>query len=169
MIIPLPKSFDQNEWFLIISFLISIFPVFVLPKRIPSTIMILMMIYAAVVARLFDHLLAGPPLDFYNLMDKGKFEAFDILTYLLYAPFSYFFVYFYEKWHIKGYKILLYIIASSIGGTAYEWLSHYFNVFNYKEWQLPYSLTVYLLVQPLTLLFYEYIKKAHERSVNFYN
>lgn len=162
---PLPESFDQNEWYLIISLFITFIFVLILPKRFPISITILIFLFAATVARVTDHILAGPPLDLYDVMDNTKFELFDLFSYFLYAPFAYFFVYFYVKWNIKGFFLFLYILACSISGVFFEWFSHYFHVIEYKWWKLPYSLTVYLIVQPVTLIFYEFINKARKSRV----
>lgn len=62
---------------------------------------ILIVLFSATIARIADHVLAGPPLDLYDLMDSGKFEMFDIFSYLLYGPFAYIYLYIYEKFKIK--------------------------------------------------------------------
>ena len=159
----LPVSFDQNEWFVLISFVISFAFVFILPRRFSLSLIILMFLFAAVVARLCDHLLAGPNSNLYSLMDTGTYDLFDMLTYFLYMPFAYFFIYFYDKWKIRGYYILLYVVGSVFAGTIYEWITTYFDVFNYHGWKVYYSFTVYLAVQPLTILFYEYLRKTYTR------
>ena len=157
----LPVSFDHNEWFVLISFVINFVLVFLLPRRFPRSVVILIFLFSAVVARLCDHLLAGPNFDFYNLMDTGEYDLFDMFTYFLYMPFAYFFVYYYDKWKLKGYSILVYVVATALAGTAYELLTVYFDVFNYNEWKIYYSFAVYLIIQPLTLLFFEFLKKNY--------
>lgn len=162
---PLPKSFDQNELFLIITLSITITFMSILPRRFPLSISILLCMFASTVARICDHILAGQTLDLYDVMDTNKYELFDFISYFLYIPFAYFFVYFYDKWKIKGFYLFLYIVICSIGGVAFEWLSHYFHVIEYKWWKLYYSLPVYLIVQPATLIFYEFINKAKKSTV----
>ncbi|PKR84667.1 hypothetical protein [Heyndrickxia camelliae] len=153
---PLPHKFDENEWFVIIGIIISYTIFFLLPKRFPINITILLMMFGSVVARFSDHLLAGPGVDLYNLMDTPNFELFDLILYLFYAPFSYFFVYFFEKFGIKGFGTLFYIIGCTLGGTMVEWLTKQFHVFNYNGWHLAYSFTVYLIIQTLTLFLYKW-------------
>ena len=155
----LPVSFDQNEWFVLISLIISTTIVIILPRRFPLSKIILLFLFSAVVARLSDHLLAGPNSNLYNLMDTNTLDLFDMLTYFLYMPFVYFFIYFYDKWKLRGYSIFLYIVGSVLAGTVYEWITSYFNVFNYHGWKVYYSFTVYLAIQPLTILFYELLRK----------
>lgn len=159
---PLPQKFDQNEWFLIISILISYSIILFLPRRFPLGITILLMFFGSVVARLSDHFLASPKLDLYNLMDTPNYDLFDLVTYLLYAPFSYLFIYFYDKWKVKGLWNLLYILLCTAAGTLYEWVCKVFHLFTYKGWHLSYSFTIYLIVQCLALLFYHLVKRNYQ-------
>lgn len=123
-----------------------------------------MMLLGAVIARLFDHLLSSPDLNFYNLMDTDKYELFDIIAYCLYAPFSYFFIYFFEKFHIRGVGIFLYILVWSLFGMMFEGISVIFHFFNYHGWKLAYSFGVYLITQLLTLLLYRLLMHVHQRE-----
>jgi hypothetical protein len=157
-ILPLPKALDENEWFILLGLMITIPIIVLLPKRMPISLSIIMLMFGSIIARVLDHLLSSPTFNLYDVMDTGKYDFFDILTYLFYAPFSYFFVYFYERFHIRGFGVLFYIVACSIAGTLFEGISVYFNVFTYKGWGLIYSFSVYLVVQSLTILLYRYIK-----------
>jgi hypothetical protein len=159
---PFPETFDQNEWFVLISLFLSFLVIILLPKRMPLSIIILMMIFATTVARLADHLLATPRHDLYNIMDSGKFDFFDLLLYFVYAPFGYIFVYVYERLKVKGYWTIIYIYLWSIFGAFFEWVAVQFKVFEYHGWELKYSFTFYVCTQALTLLFYGYLRKNHE-------
>ncbi|AIE60183.1 hypothetical protein [Bacillus methanolicus] len=162
--IPLPKSFDENEWFVLITLFIMIAFTLYLPRRFPISLTILICLFAIFIANLSDHLFATSITNFYNIMDSRKYELFDYLLYLLYAPFVYLFVYQFEKWNLKGYYILLFLIGWSIVGTVFEWVSHLFKVFHYKEWKIWYSLTAYLITQPLTLLFFTFLKNSYHTN-----
>jgi hypothetical protein len=157
---PLPEKFDQNEWFVLITLFLSFLVIILLPKKMPVRLAILMMIFSLTVARLADHLLATPRHDLYNIMDSGKFDAFDLVLYLVYAPFGYIFVYVYEWLKVKGYWILIYILLWSIFGAFFEWVSVQFKVFVYNGWELKYSFTFYVASQAITLLLYIYLKKG---------
>jgi hypothetical protein len=159
---PFPEVFDQNEWFVLIVLFLSLVIVYLLPKRMPLSITVLIMIYSFTVARLSDHLLSSPKIDLYNIMDTEKYEFFDLILYLLYAPFGYFFVYIYEKIRVRGYWTVVYILLWSSFGSLFEWVSVYFNIFTYKEWELKYSFTVYVFTQTLTLLLFNYLRKQHQ-------
>ena len=158
---PFPENFDQNEWFVLITLFLSFLCIFICPKKIPFSIAILMMIFSLTIARLADHLLASPKFDLYNIMDSGKYEFFDLILYIVYAPFGYFFVYIYEILKVKRYWIILYIFLWSSFGAFFEWIAVQKEVFVYKQWELPYSFTFYVFTQALTLILYDFLKKRH--------
>lgn len=165
--ISLPRKFDQNEWVVIACLIFLILILKILPKRFPLSITILILAFSIAVSRVVDHLIAGPSIDFYDVMDTGKYELFDFLCYIPYALFAYIFVYLYDKWNIKGIGIMLYILGFSLFGVAFEWLAAtpYIHFFNYKKWNMLYSLGIYLFIQPCTLLFYRYIKNVWQHSL----
>lgn len=152
---------NQNDWFVGVFLLVSLLIIFRLPRRFPLSVSILISLFAIAVSRLSDHLLAGPHVDLYDIMDANKVEYADLFTYLLYAPAAYIFVYVYDRLKLKGAFFTLYILLCSIGGIAVEWTAHLFDVFTYKEWNIFYSLTTYLIVQPLTIWFFRFIKNQH--------
>ncbi|MBT2215724.1 hypothetical protein KK120_07805 [Virgibacillus dakarensis] len=162
--ISLPIAFDENEVYIIIWLILSFCLFFLLPKRFPLSITIVMMLLGVVIAKLFDHLLSSPELNFYNLMDTGKYELFDIISYCLYAPFAYFFIYFFDKLHIRGLGIFLYILVWSWIGIMFEGISVIFHFFNYHGWKLTYSFGVYLITQSLTLLLFRFLMHVHQRK-----
>lgn len=166
-LLPLPKQFDQNEWFIIISFGVLVLLLIFIPKKFPTSITILLITFSMAVARVIDHLLAGPSINFYDVLDSGKYELFDILCYVPYAPFAYIFVYMYDYWKIKGIYTSLYILIVSLFGIGFEWLTTtpLIDFFKYHNWKIIYSLPIYLAIQPITLLFYHLIIKFHDHSI----
>ncbi|MBS4174369.1 hypothetical protein [Bacillus sp. FJAT-49736] len=161
--LPFPRKFDENEWFVIIGIIVVYTIFFILPKRFPIGTTILIMMYGSTVARIFDHLLASPRVDLYNFMDTPNFDLFDLFLYFFYAPFSYFFIYFYVKFKVKGFGVLCYIMVCSLGGMMFEWLAIQCHVFTYRGWHLAYSFTIYLFIQTLDLLLYEWCSR-HSHS-----
>lgn len=159
--LPFPERFDENEWFLIVILAGSVLLLF-LPKRFPTSMSILLMLFSSFYARTFDNILAAPFFDFYDIMDSDKFELFGVFTYFMYAPFAYLFLYFYDRFNIKGGNIALYILGSSLFGIGFEWITTKFNIITYKDWNLAYSFTVYLFVQYTTILFFHYVKKLYK-------
>ncbi|WP_269409869.1 hypothetical protein [Lentibacillus daqui] len=158
----LPQAFDENEWFVIIAIIIAYSVIFWLPKRFPLSLTILLLLFGSTVARIYDHLLSSPDLHLYHIMDTSHYELFDVIAYLLYGPFSYIYIYLYERLNIQGFWILVYIVTFSLFGTMFEGLTVLFDVFNYHGWELTYSFTVYLMVQStFILIFYRPIKRFY--------
>lgn len=156
--LPIPKELSPNEWFVIISIIVSYSVFFILRRRFPVSMIILIVLFSATIARMADHVLAGPPLDLYDLMDSGNYDLFDILSYLLYGPFAYIFLYIYEKFDIKGVYIFFYILVLSFLSVVYERVTVLFDVFTFKEWRSMYSFPCYLFVQSLTILYYHFLR-----------
>lgn len=163
--LPFPRNFDQNEWYIIISAIVLVLLLYKLPRRFPGSVTVLLLLFTISVARVTDHLLAGPHKDFYDIMDTGKYELFDLFSYIPYAPFGYVFIYLYDRYHLKGLRLALYIVCCSIGGILFEKLvsTSYIEFLQYKNWNVFNSLPVYLTVQPLTILFFRLVKSIHEK------
>ncbi|TVY03951.1 hypothetical protein [Paenibacillus cremeus] len=166
MLIPLPTKFDQNELLVIGFLIILILLLWLLPKRFPTSVTILILSFSIGISRIVDHSLAGPQIDFYDVMDTGDYELFDFFCYILYAPFAYVFVYLYDKWNIRGMYILLYITACSFVGIVFEWFTTtpYIHFFIYKQWSILYSFPIYLFIQSCTLLFYHVLKRIYYKT-----
>ena len=163
-VLPLPKHFDQNEWFMIITLVLTNFIVFLLRKKFSKSKIILIVLFSATLARFVDHLGATPVIDLYDISDTGKFEFFDIVSYFLYPPFAVLMIYFYKKMDIAGIKTLWYLLVWSVLAVAYEWVAVIFDVYKFKTWEHVYSLPVYLLSQYITILFYRFIKEKYKKS-----
>jgi hypothetical protein len=166
-ILPFPQEFDQNEWFIIICILALAFILYKLPKRFPTSITILLLLFTISISRVVDHLIAGPNINFYDIMDTGKFEFFDLFCYISYAPWGYVFVYYYDKFQLKGVRLLVYLICVALVSIGFEWLTttEYISFFKYSKWKVIYSLPVYLIIQPCTLLFYNWLQHIHQLSL----
>lgn len=146
-----PEHFDANEWFLVLSLLgIGGFSLW-LPRRFPNIITVLLYCVGPVLAMNADFLLGVPPIDVYNINDTGRYEVFDLLFYFVYAPFSYLFIYFFNKWRLRGWAVGLYVLACSTVGAGYEHIANLCHVFHYKNWNLGYSFMTYVCVQTLYL------------------
>lgn len=160
-LLPLPDPFGANEWFFIVSLILLISLYIILPRKFPTSITVLLLIFGAVVARTFDEILAAPGHNMYNVLDSGAYELFDLISYPLYSLFCYLFVYIYVHFKLSGGRLVLYLLFFATFGAVYEKIAIYFNFFTFKEWKLIYSPSVYLFVQPLTLVFYHFIIGLH--------
>lgn len=141
-VLPLPESFDQNEWFVLILLIVMYSVLFLKRNKFPLSITILILLFSAAIARIFDHVLAGPPVDLYDLMDTANFDLFDFLSYLLYGPFAILFLRFYEKLNICGLYTLLFLLIWAVFSVLFEWITVLFNVFTFNEWKHLYSFPV---------------------------
>lgn len=159
-----PTHFDENEWFIIVVFLLSL-SLFKLPKRFPSEITILIIVLSMTVPKVIDHSIAANPLNLYDLNDSNKFEIFDVFLDFLYPPAGYICAYIYDKLRPKGFKILLYILIWTAFAIGFESIAIKFNVFNHHGWKLIYSLPTYLFAISSFLLFFVFLQNYFKKTL----
>jgi len=165
MFLYLPKHFDENEWFIIIALVLSIFLVR-LPKRMPTEVSYLIVLLSLAIPNIIDHSIAAiSPFDAYQITDSEKYEVFDILLSGVYIPFGYLCVYFYEWFRPKKLKIALYILCWALFALCFEFVLVKLNVFTYRGWKLIYSFPTYLLVISLFLIYYEFLLSQHKKKM----
>lgn len=157
----LPKTFDQNEIFVITITLLT-WTIFILLQlrgmSLLKTEIIALFVFNWLFSTVGDRILAEPPIDFYDTLDYGHGELFDsILQIFVYPIPIILFVHFYQK-H-KPNKII-FILACSLILIALEWSSQkYFNVFQYKEWKIVYSFIFYCFAVMSNLIFVKRIQR----------
>lgn len=154
------EQFDKNEIYVLILILIAYSAVFLLPKILTKEITILFLIWGFTNSTLFDFTIGGGLLDLYMVNDSNNYELTDLLTYVLFSTFGYFFVYFYERLNINKKRFIVYILAWTTLGLIMEYISAQMGVTHYQNgYKIQYSLVVFLIVQTTTGLYYEWIKK----------
>ncbi len=157
-VLTFPKSFDENEIFVlcVVCGLILLF--IYLPKRFPIRLFILLFLINPVIGRTVDTALAIHPLDIYSSFDKNTYEVFDEITYsIVYSFYGYVFYYFYDKYH--KLPSWLHVGIWAVSSTIFEWISIRFDVFHYHQWHLQYSFIVYLLVFTFHIFFFKWASK----------
>ncbi|RAP75735.1 hypothetical protein DL346_09790 [Paenibacillus montanisoli] len=154
----LPNRFDGNEWFIIITLVITYTLMWRLPKRFSSTMMLMIWAYCLFVSITTDEILAAPPFDLYDINDTKKTDIFDMLTWFMYSPFGYFFLYLYDRWRIRSFSLIPYVLLWSLFSLGFEALAAWAKVFNYKSWTIAYSFPIYLVVSCLALLYFHFIR-----------
>jgi len=142
------ESFDKNEISLLIIFAAAYFAYFILNKRVNKQVRILGLLWGITIGILFDFTIGGGLLDFYRINDSNHYELFDILYYLDFGPFGFFFFYFYETLHINKKTFIFYAVAWAIIGVAAQ-----------RGYHLSYSFPVFLVVQTATGSFFAQVKK----------
>ncbi|MCM2533115.1 hypothetical protein NDK43_12830 [Neobacillus pocheonensis] len=157
---------NLNEWFVLALIIGGFSVIYYLPKFFPIITMIYGLLVGPFLGLVFDHSLAVPPVDLYDVGDDSKYELFDLLSYMMYSPFGYLFIYFYEKFHLKGLMNVLYILFWTILSIALEWVCVEVGVFHYKNgYRLAYSIPVYLFILSEHLFVFQYFfRKLHQRS-----
>lgn len=147
-IFELPLKFDENEWFIIISMIFSLICFIIVPKKIPRSMSVSILLFFGALGLTADLLIGvSYPIDFYTIMDSPKLELFDVIIYIFNYPlYGYLFAYFIYKSEKFGAYLMLSILFCGFN-TLLEWISVKFNVFTYQNgWNLGYSAIAYLLI-----------------------
>ncbi len=153
-------QFNQNELFILAILFITITVIFLLPKRFPLSLSIMYFLVGVFLGTLFDHTISIEPFDYYDVNDSSNFELFDFISYIMYGPFTYLIIYFYDKLKIKGYMNIIYIIFFTCFGIVMEWICVKMGIFHYKNgYQIFFSIPIYLFVNSLYLIYYHLTKK----------
>jgi hypothetical protein len=143
-------GFNANEWFVLAMIAVGAIAIVAFPKRFTPLQTTFNLLIGIVFGLLFDHTIAVPPFDFYDVGDESAYQWFDVFSYVMYAPFGYFFVYFMERWRIRGGWLIPYVAAWTAVGIGIEWVSVMVGLFHYKnEYKILYSIPIYAYLQSL--------------------
>nr|WP_263327327.1 hypothetical protein [Neobacillus sp. Marseille-Q6967] len=154
------NSFDMNEWFVIISLLSLTILIWFLPKIFSLLEGTAYFLYGVFVVTFFDHTTSVPSWDLYDVNDDSKYNLMDFITYVMNGPYSYFFMYLYVKWNIRGLKNLFYIIIWSMFSVLIEWVGVKIGLYHYdKGYKMYWSFPIYMLVQTILIMYHHRIKR----------
>ena len=159
MIYP-PKDIDGNDWFVAVCLIVLYAVAWRLPRLIPKSVALLVMLFSLSLAKGADNTLGTKPLDLYDTNEIPKFDVADLVTWGLYPVCGYLFIHAYQRFRIRGYALPAFVVFCSLLGCGFEYVCVLFDVFAYKEWVLADSFVVYLISQALTILFFEWCKRA---------
>ncbi|TLS34928.1 hypothetical protein [Pseudalkalibacillus caeni] len=158
------KSFDANEWFVLINLLFIII-VFILPRIFNRLESVAYFLYGVFIAMFFDHTISVGPWDFYDVNDSAAYQLLDFLSYLSFGTYSYLFMYLYVRFKIKGFFNILYIAVWTVFSLGVEWVGLKVGLYHYdKGFQSYWSISIYLLVQSSQILIYHLIVKTRGRA-----
>ncbi|WP_066059617.1 hypothetical protein [Robertmurraya korlensis] len=155
------KQFDNNEIYLLILLTFVFVVLFlVLRKKIfKPHITLLSLVWGFTVGILIEFTIGGGLLDFYRVNDSNSYEVTDVVYFLLFSPFGYFFFYFYHRFKINKKKVIFYVFAWAIVGVGAHWLFTQLGIINLqKGFRIAYSFPIFLVIQTLTAILYEQIK-----------
>ncbi len=151
----LPERFDLNEWFTIVSTILAMGVALALPKRFSPVEITAYTVFTVYLSQTVDALIAIEPFDLYDVNDTSKIEWFDmIIYYFCYPPTTYIYLYFYDKWQVRGWKRVGYVAGYSLLSTLLEGAADLFGVYTYKGWKLYYSFFVYVGVYIIYIFVY---------------
>ncbi|TGA96078.1 hypothetical protein E4665_16760 [Sporolactobacillus shoreae] len=157
------SSFSTNEWFILIVGIAAYTLLFLLPKRLTRSQTVLTLIMGIYFVALFDQTLCKVPFNYYDVNDTSYFELWDALSYIMYGPFAYFFIYGYSI--IKKFRstFFFYILTWAVFSMFAEALAWHAGVYHYRNgYQMFFSIPVYLLVLSLTMLYYQCYIRQHK-------
>lgn len=161
------KAFDRNDYFVIAIVIVSWLIFFIMPKVFSKQVTVLIFLYTVTAAGVFDNSIGAVPFDFYDIMDGPAYSGMDVIVYLLYPPFGYFFLYLYHKFKVGGFYILLFISLWTAAAITIEWVYNKMGVFHYKNGNnIFYSICTYLVVQSLLVVYYHMIKEKQLEKQN---
>jgi hypothetical protein len=164
VIIYYDNKFNGNEWFVISVLIIGLAVICILPRRFPRKLSAVYFLYGVFTGFFFDHTISVEPIDFYDVNDNSSYQVMDFLTYLMYGPFSYIFVYLYDSWKIKSAHVPIYILTWVLLAMGMEWIGLKIGVYHYKNgYELYYSFPIYLLVQSAFIILIYALRKKQER------
>lgn len=157
-------TFDWNEWFMIITSFICFSIALLIRKHFSPVTFIAIWLFSIAFIESIDYGLAGSPFKVYYCADNATYEPAAALIHIfLYPSFSFIFLFFYDKWHIHGMKLVIYILAWTTFSIFFEWLNIKNGVFTYTGWKLYYSIPTYPLSGMLIIKIYQFIQKnLHE-------
>lgn len=156
-------GFDVNEWVVLGMIVIGGIIIFFLPKKLSRASSIFSLLFGVATGLMFDHTLAAPPLDLYDVNDQSIYQTFDIFSYLMYAPYGYIFIYLYRRLKISSWKVIPYILCWTALAYIVEWLAIKAGIFYFKNgYDSMYSIPIYLFVQSVQLFIYIKVFMPHE-------
>jgi hypothetical protein len=156
-------AFNQNEWFVISVIIIVHFIMFLLPKRFPLFLSIIMYLFGFTTGVMFDNTIGAHIFDLYDISDSSKYTLMDILTYIMFGPFGYLFSYVQDKYRIQGRFLIFYVLLWCFFSFGLEGLAEYFQVFHYKNgYHLYFSFPIYLVTMGLYYWLYVFMTQKRE-------
>ncbi|WP_309121935.1 hypothetical protein [Paenibacillus sp.] len=146
-------AFNANEWYVVAMIVAGAAAFLLFPKRLAPTQTLFALLFGVVAGLMFDHTIAVPPFDLYDVGDQSDYTWFDIFSYIMYAPFGYFFIYFLERWRIRGVSLMFYIAVWVGIAFLIEYVGMLVGLFHYKGgYIILYSIPIYAFLQSLLVL-----------------
>jgi hypothetical protein len=157
------QQFNLNEWYLIVLLFVVILIFVFVPKRFSTQVSIVFLLFGTYTGYLIDFFIGIDPLNFYDVNDSSKYSFFDVITYIIFGPWSYFYFYIYDRLRLTLTQAPLYILIWSCLGIMVEWISQEIGVYHYRHgYAIYYSLFIYIVVQSIGLVLYYLVKNSSQ-------
>jgi hypothetical protein len=151
-------AFNENEWFVIGSIVVLNAVIWLAPRIFSKLEAIGYYIFGIYIGLFYDHTISTKPWDFYDVNDNSSYQFIDFLSYIMYGPYGYFFLYFYVKWNIRGLNTIPYILIWSLFSLLMEWIGLKVGLFHFdKGYKMYWSFPIYLLSQSMMILYYHLV------------
>lgn len=153
------NKFNLNEWFVIALLTIGLVLVWRLKKRFTAKETIIYLLYSFFIAMVLDHTISVKPIDFYDVNDSSRYAFMDFLTYLMYSPYGYLFIYCYDYFKVKSSYAPAYILLWALVSITMEFIAHKLGVYHYKNgYQIYYSFPIYLMTYTLFFRLFKFLR-----------
>jgi len=160
------KSFDANEWYVIISLVALVLLIWITPKIFSFLEGTAHFLFGIAIGMFYDHTISVKPWDFYDVNDNSSYQFIDFISYVMYGPYSYFFIYTYEKLKIKGLYHIVFITFWSSFSLMMEWIAVKIGLFHFdKGFKMYWSYPIYFSAQALQIIFYKVVKSKLKKQL----
>ncbi|EST12247.1 hypothetical protein [Sporolactobacillus laevolacticus] len=158
-------TINSNELFIIITGVLAYLLLFFLPKRFTRQQTFTMLLIGGYISTFFDNTVCIHPFNYYSVNDTPFMDFWDILSFVMFGPFSYFFVYAYTVIRKNRTTYFFYISIWALISMFTEALAWHAGVYHYKNgYQIFFSLPIYLIVLTLTMCYYQFFIKKQPRK-----
>ncbi|WP_127498348.1 hypothetical protein [Paenibacillus glycanilyticus] len=161
------QQFNSNELYVITLMTVGFTFYRLLPRTLSPLQTAFTMLLSVTSGLIFDHTIAIPPFDLYDTGDNSNYEVFDFISYLMYAPYGYMYIYGFERFRISGIVTIGYMLVWAAIALLFEWLGVKCGVFHYKHgYHILYSIPIYLVVLSIQLGAYRAAFSSHRWQKN---
>lgn len=155
------NQFNLNEWYVLLALCFGLVVMFVLPRRFPPKVTILIFAVGLTLGALSDHYIGTVPVSLYDTSDTSAFDWADIPSLFMYGPYSYLFFYILDYLNLLARYVPIYILLWAVISTGMEWLATRAGVFHYNHgYWLGISFAIYLIVHSMMIFIFTLIRHA---------
>ncbi|MFC5448292.1 hypothetical protein [Paenibacillus aestuarii] len=155
---------DWNEWFVVICSVIAMTMFFRIRKHFNAITIVIIWIFNVVYVATLDYALAVTPFQLYYCGDNETYEPITAFAHIfMYPPFSFLFLYLYDKWNLRNKKnrkrLVFFFIGAAVFSVFFEWLNVLNGFLVYTGWKLYGSFPMYVFSALILLKLYHFIER----------